>query len=72
MTLPPELVEPGTVDLGPFLIFILDLNLTPPVTFGFFGLMMNGTITFTQAGTTTGDPIVGSFSGDVGIQVPLP
>ena len=67
ITLSAELVQPGTVDLSPFLLFIVYIQ-GGEITF--YGLLMNGSITFTAADTTPGAPVVGTLSGDIGRIMP--
>ncbi|MEZ4398862.1 MAG: CotH kinase family protein [Kofleriaceae bacterium] len=59
---PAEVVVGATVPIGVFQAFVIRLN---PVTgaASVVGILFGGTITFTQAGTTEGAPIAGSWSG---------
>jgi len=66
----PALMAPGTLPLGGALVPFVQ---TPIITPGqIIRLLVNGTLTFTQAGATPGAPVVGTISGEVGEFVPLP
>jgi hypothetical protein len=67
----PALFVPGTLPLGGTIVPIFELG-TPVESFSEMRLMVNGSITFSQASSTLGQPVVGTFSGDVASFVPLP
>ena len=66
----PALMTPGTLPLGGALVPFVETSFIPSAQV--IRLLVNGSITFTSAGTTPGAPVVGTFSGDVGQFVPLP
>ena len=72
LPVPPDLVAPGSVDLSPFLMFYGSAdfagNFTP------IGLITKATVSF-DPGTSSallGDPVAGSFSGDLAWFAPVP
>lgn len=70
VSLHPALMTPVTLPLGGALVPFVQ---TPIIVPGqIIRLLVNGSITFSSAGTTPGAPVVGTFSGDVGEFVPLP
>jgi hypothetical protein len=68
-----ELFVPGTLDLGPFLIFVVAVD-SGTGAFIPLGLGINTTITFDPGtdSSTPGAPVSGSVSGDIGGFVTLP
>jgi hypothetical protein len=66
----PALMAPGTLPLGGALVPFVQSTFVPPSQL--IRLLVNGSITFTSAGTTPGAPVIGTFSGDVGEFTPVP
>lgn len=66
----PALMTPGTIPLGGALVPFVESSFVPSSQL--IRLLVNGSVTFTSAGTTPGAPVIGTFSGDVGQFVPLP
>ena len=66
----PALMTPGALPLGGALVPFVESSFVPSTQL--IRLLVNGSVTFTSAGTTPGAPVVGTFSGDVGQFVPLP
>jgi len=70
VSLHPALMTPGTLPLGGALVPFVHSSFVPPSQL--IRLLVNGSITFTSAGTTPGAPVIGTFSGDVGQFTPVP
>jgi hypothetical protein len=66
----PALYVPGTLPLGGALVPFAQTSLGGQVQV--LRLLVNGSITFSQAGSTAGAPVVGTVSGGVAEFVPVP
>jgi hypothetical protein len=70
VSLHPALMVPDTLPLGGALVPFVQSSFVPPAQL--IRLLVNGSITFTSAGTTPGAPVEGTFSGDIGQFTPVP
>jgi hypothetical protein len=70
LSLHPALVTPGTLPIGGALVPFVQYPIINPAFV--IRLLLNGTVTFSQAGTTPGAPVIGTINGDVGEFVPVP
>jgi hypothetical protein len=70
VTLNPALFAPQTLPLGGALVPLAETTLAGSVTN--IRLLVNGSITFTQAAPTNGAAVTGTVSGDIAEFVPLP
>ncbi|MGH9888925.1 MAG: CotH kinase family protein, partial [bacterium] len=70
VSLHPALMTPSTLPLGGALVPFAQTPLAVQGTV--IRLLLNGSITFTQAGTAPNAPVVGTIHGDVGEFVPVP
>ncbi|HTO08299.1 MAG TPA: CotH kinase family protein [Myxococcota bacterium] len=70
VSLNPALFAPQTLPLGGALVPFAETTVSGTVTN--IRLLVNGSITFTQAASTPNAPVVGTLTGDVAEFVPLP